>query len=112
MLGSRIPRTDTLIRNLNIGDAELCPLVYLSCVNVHFFDDRIDHYLRCENLEQDFMTLSETLGLGLTSKFLIRYKDYEDRVKDFHFSKYHTKATKKIIEDYFSNTNTKLGYSI
>ena len=99
---------DLLMHRLGVESEKLCPLVYLSCINIQFFDRRINYFLKYEKLAQDFSDLCHHLEIRCND--LPRHKSYPGRLRDFHFSEYHTTETKGIIENYFSDVNEVFGY--
>jgi hypothetical protein len=107
MLGATMESDDPLLEMLELSGQKLCPLVYLSLVNAHFFDSCIDRFLLYENLQQDVNNLCDSLSIDYIE--LPHYKKY-DRPVGFHFSEYHTSKTVQVIENYFRDVNDRLGY--
>jgi hypothetical protein len=83
------------------------PWKYIQKYNTQFLDPRMDHYIRFENIEQDFEHVVDTLGLYNVE--LPRFKTTQKKLKK-HYSYYYTNETKQIVADGFKDYIEKFDY--
>jgi hypothetical protein len=83
------------------------PWKYIQKYNTQFLDPRMDHYIRFENIEQDFEHVVDTLGLYNVE--LPRFKTTHKKLKK-HYSYYYTNETKQIVADGFKDYIEKFDY--
>tara|TARA_B100000214_G_C23957862_1_gene623779 strand:+ start:396 stop:1061 length:666 start_codon:yes stop_codon:yes gene_type:complete len=83
------------------------PIDWFSKVSLSFVSDKIDRYLRFENIQSDYDSLCK--DLSLESSTLPRLKS-DTRKINRHYSKYYSDYTKKVIEEKFSNYIDRFEY--
>lgn len=86
---------------------ECKPWEYIQNFNTQFLDERMDHYIRYENIEQDFEHVVDSLGLYNVE--LPRFKTTQKKLKK-HYSYYYTNETKQIVADGFKDYIEKFDY--
>ena len=98
---------DVLAQDLGFADQISSSFIYVSMINSKFLDNRIDYYLRYENLQDDYNWLCE--NLGFESVVLPQHKKGV-RKFNYHYSDYFTDWMRDEVRYYFGDYIEKFGY--
>jgi hypothetical protein len=80
---------------------------YVRKYTLQLLDEKMDYYIRFENIEQDFEHVVDTLGLYNVE--LPRFKTTHKKLKK-HYSYYYTNETKQIVAEGFKDYIEKFDY--
>jgi len=107
MTGATKYHDDPVGHELGIENDLASPFIYISMTNSRFLDDKIDRYLRHENLTHDYNQLCKDLDID--SIDLPRHKS-NFRKLDLHYSEYFGDELKEEVKYYFGDYIEKFGY--
>ena len=99
--------TCSLAKDLGFADAIASPLIYASMIGRKFLDNRINCYLRYENLQNDYNKLCKAIGVEST---MLPHHKRGVRKLDLHYSQYFTDWMRDEVEYYFGDYIEKFGY--
>ena len=98
---------DVLAQDLGFADQVSSSFIYISMINSRFLDNRIDYYLRYENLQSDYNWLCDYLGVE--DRTLPQHKRGVRKL-NYHYSDYFTDWMREEVKYYFGDYIDKFGY--
>ena len=106
-LACRYP-DDKLAKDLEISDKIASRLIYFSMINSRFVNNKINCYIRYENIEDDYLKACKLIDLD--SIELPRHKS-ETRKLDINYREYFSDWMKEEVGYYFKDYARLLNYS-
>lgn len=98
---------DMLAKDLNISDKIASRLIYFSMINSRFVNNKINFYIRYENIEDDYLKACNMIGLD--SIELPRHKSKIRKLK-ISYREYFNDWMKEEVEYYFKDYIKLLNY--